>query len=223
MASYCTFCEIVAGREPARVFHAAADVMVFENVLGWSRVMLLAVPRQHRSQSELWADLGPVGRVALAMGREHAPEGFRLLSNFGAYGMQSQAHGHLHILDGTEPALERRERPPRSIVDAVRAADAETARTEHAVFYDARKRASHPPLTALAVPRAAANGVLSDRPAQELWSDMGPFGDDLVEVGWARSQYGFRLIANFPGEDRLPGGEKGHVHLLGGTPLGHYA
>ena len=222
MAGYCTFCEIVAGREPARVFHADDDVVVFENVLGWSRVMLLAVPREHRSQSELWAALGPVGRVALAMGREHAPEGFRLLSNFGAYGMQSQPHGHLHILDQTDPALERREKPPRSIVDAVRAADVELARTEHAVFYDARKHASHPPLTALAVPRAAANGA-RDCSAEALWADMGPFGDDLVEVGWARSPYGFRLVANFPGEDRLPGGEEGHVHLLGGTHLGHYA
>ena len=219
MADHCTFCEIVARQEPARIFYDDDDVVVFENVLGWSRVMLLAVPKQHRTQSALWADLGPVGRVAAEMGREHAPEGFRLLSNFGAYGMQSQSHGHLHILDETDPTLERLEKPPRSIVDVVRASEDEMVRTDHAVFYDARKRVTHPPLTALAVP--SADGV-SDGTAAALWSDMGSFGDDLVEVGWARSQYGFRLVANFPGEERLPGGEKGHVHLLGGAHLGLY-
>ena len=220
MAQYCTFCEIVAGREPARVFYEDDEVMVFENVLGWSRIMMLAVPKEHRTQSELWASLGPVGRVAVRLGREHAPEGFRILSNFGPYGMQSQPHGHLHILDGTDPAYERPAKPPRSIVDAVRDGAEPTIRTEHAVFFDARKRGSHPPLTALALP---GDDPAADLPAEQFWHDMGPFGDDLVEVGWASSQYGFRLLANFPGEAQLPGGEKGHVHLLAGAWLGHYA
>ena len=220
MAQYCTFCEIVAGREPARVFYEDDDVMVFENVLGWTRVMMLAVPKQHRTQSELWASLGPVGRVAVRLGREHAPGGFRILSNFGSYGMQSQAHGHLHILDGTDAAYERPAKPPRSIVDAVRDGAEPSLRTDHAVFFDARKRAAHPPLTALALP---GDDPAADLPAEQLWHDMGPFGDDLVEVGWSSSQYGFRLLANFPGEGRLPGGEKAHVHLLAGAWLGHYA
>ena len=154
MADYCTFCEIVARREPARVFYEDDDVMVFENILGWSRLMLLAVPKQHRTQSELWADLGPVGHVAVQLGREHAPEGFRILSNFGSYGMQSQPHGHLHILDETDPIYERKAKPPRSIVDAVRDGAEPTIRTDNAVFFDARKRAGHPPLTALALPNA---------------------------------------------------------------------
>ena len=220
MASYCTFCEIVSGREPARVFYEDDDVMVFENVLGWSRVMMLAVPKQHRSQSELWADLGPVGRVAVEMGRKHAPEGFRVLSNFGSYGMQSQSHGHIHILDETDPLFERRSSPPRSIVDVVRDGADPTIRTDHAVFFDARKRADHPPITSLALP---GPDPATDSPAERLWADMGGFGDDVVEVGWSSSQYGFRLLANFPSEERLPGGEKGHLYLLGGTWLGHYA
>ncbi|PZC49860.1 MAG: Diadenosine tetraphosphate (Ap4A) hydrolase [Chloroflexi bacterium] len=219
MADYCTFCEIVARREPARVFYEDDDVMVFENILGWSRLMLLAVPKQHRTQSELWADLGPVGHVAVQLGREHAPEGFRILSNFGSYGMQSQPHGHLHILDETDPIYERKAKPPRSIVDAVRDGAEPTIRTDNAVFFDARKRAGHPPLTALALPNA---DPAADIPAPELWANMGKFGDDIVDVGWSSSQYGFRLLANFPNEERLPGGEKGHIHLLAGSWLGHY-
>ena len=34
------------------------------------------------------------------MGQEHCPAGFRLLSNFGHDAMQSQEHGHIHILGG---------------------------------------------------------------------------------------------------------------------------
>lgn len=219
MLDYCTFCEIIAHREPAKIFYEDDDVMVFENILGWSRVMMLAVPKQHRTQSELWADLGPVGKVAVDQGREHAPEGFRILSNFGSHGMQSQPHGHLHILDETDPLFERRSSPPRSIVDAVRDGAEPQITTDHAVFFDARKRAGHPPLTSLALPHA---DPAADLPVQQLWADMGRFGDDIVDVGWSSSQYGFRLLANFPNEERLPGGEKGHVHLLAGAWLGHY-
>jgi len=30
-----------------------------------------------------------------------APNGFRILSNFGRDGLQSQSHGHLHVIGGT--------------------------------------------------------------------------------------------------------------------------
>ena len=221
MAQYCTFCEIVAGREPARVFYEDDDVMVFENVLGWTRVMMLAVPKAapHPIRALGQPGAGRPGRRP-ARPRARPPGGFRILSNFGSYGMQSQPHGHLHILDGTDPAYERPAKPRRSIVDAVRDGAEPSLRTDHAVFFDARKRATHPPLTALALP---GDDPAADLPAEQLWQDMGPFGDDLVEVGWSSSQHGFRLLANFPGEARLPGGEKGHVHLLAGAWLGHYA
>src|SRR5436309_2296964 len=55
---YCVFCNIVAGREPAQVFYEDAEFTVFRNVLRWLPVMLLAVPKQHQSQDELWSNLG---------------------------------------------------------------------------------------------------------------------------------------------------------------------
>ncbi|MBI1885618.1 MAG: HIT domain-containing protein [Chloroflexi bacterium] len=97
---YCTFCEIVARREPAEILYEDDEVMVFRNRLRWVPVMLLVVMKEHRSQEDLWRDMGRVGAVALEMGQKHCPRGFRLLSNFGGDAMQSQPHGHVHILGG---------------------------------------------------------------------------------------------------------------------------
>ena len=78
------------------------DVIVFRNVLRWVPVMLLAVPKQHLTQDELWTALmGRVGSVAARLGAQYCPSGFRLLSNFGFDAMQSQEHGHVHIIGGT--------------------------------------------------------------------------------------------------------------------------
>ena len=37
----------------------------------------------------------------LAYIKEHCPNGFRLLSNFGYEAMQSQEHAHVHVIGGT--------------------------------------------------------------------------------------------------------------------------
>ena len=64
--------------------------------------MLLAVPKQHMTQEELWGDamIARVAAVASQVGKEKCPNGFRLLANFGHDAMQSQEHGHMHILGG---------------------------------------------------------------------------------------------------------------------------
>ncbi len=98
---YCVFCEIVAKREPAEIIYEDEEVMVFRNRLRWVPVMLLAIPKAHMTQEELWRNMGRVGEVAVEMGRRFCPNGFRLLSNFGFDAMQSQEHAHVHILGGT--------------------------------------------------------------------------------------------------------------------------
>ena len=98
---WCTFCRIVARQEPADILYEDDEVLVFRNRLRWVPVMLLVVPKEHRSQEELWSNLGRVGEVAIEMGLAHCPNGFRLLSNFGFDAMQSQPHGHIHVLGGT--------------------------------------------------------------------------------------------------------------------------
>ncbi len=101
MTRYCTFCEIVARREPAEILYEDDEVMVFRNRLHWVPVMMLVVPKTHKTQMELWREMGRVGEIAVRMGQEHCPKGCRILSNFGYAGMQSQEHGHVHVLGGT--------------------------------------------------------------------------------------------------------------------------
>lgn len=100
---YCTFCEIVAHREPATILHEDDTVVVFRNRLNWVPVMLLAVPREHMLQYEMWQSpvIADVARAAAEMGARHCPNGWRLLSNFGGDAMQSQPHAHIHVVGGT--------------------------------------------------------------------------------------------------------------------------
>ncbi len=97
----CIFCAIVAGQAPATIRYEDDKVLVIDNILHWVPVMFLAMPKTHMSQEELWQDMGEVARVAVEIGRQHCPNGFRLLSNFGQDALQTQEHGHLHILGGT--------------------------------------------------------------------------------------------------------------------------
>ena len=97
----CVFCDIVAGRKPATVRYEE-EIIAIVNVLNWVPVMLLVMPKRHMGQQELWSDgmLARVGKVAVEMGERYCPGGYRLLSNFGHDGLQSQEHGHVHVLGG---------------------------------------------------------------------------------------------------------------------------
>jgi len=101
---YCEFCEIVAGRAPRSVRYQDDDVIVIDNVLRWIPVMLLVIPKKHMTQTEMWQDtiIAKIANVAIQMGEAYCPGGFRLLSNFGREAMQSQTHGHLHVLGGAQ-------------------------------------------------------------------------------------------------------------------------
>ncbi|PZC47382.1 MAG: histidine triad (HIT) family protein [Chloroflexi bacterium] len=99
----CVFCEIIAKRSPANFRYEDDDLIVIDNQLTWVPVMLMVIPRQHMTQEELWrSPLMPrASGLAVEMGEKYCPRGFRLLSNFGRNAMQSQPHGHLHVLGGT--------------------------------------------------------------------------------------------------------------------------
>ena len=102
MRSYCVFCNIVAGLEPGNIVYQDDDIVVIQNVLRWAPVMLLAMTKEHTTQTQLWdAHIGKIGRISAEIGRRLCPGGFRLVSNFGYDAMQSQAHGHVHIIGGT--------------------------------------------------------------------------------------------------------------------------
>jgi histidine triad (HIT) family protein len=99
---WCVFCRIIEKTEPADVLYEDEEVIVFRNVLRWVPVMLLALPKQHLTQAQLWTTMiGKVGPIAAELGAQYCPSGFRLLSNFGFDAMQSQEHGHIHVIGGT--------------------------------------------------------------------------------------------------------------------------
>ncbi len=105
---YCVFCEIVAGRLPANIRHQDDEIVVFDNQLLWVPVMLLLVPRKHMTQVELWSSgplLGKMGQLAVELGKKHCPNGFRILSNFGEDALQTQPHGHIHVIGGARLGL----------------------------------------------------------------------------------------------------------------------
>ena len=99
----CVFCQIVAGKSPARVRYLDNDVIVIVNKLDWVPLMLLVMPKEHLSQIGMWDSglLPSLGKLAVDMGAMYSPNGFRILSNFGRDGLQSQSHGHLHVVGGT--------------------------------------------------------------------------------------------------------------------------
>lgn len=59
---------------------------------------------------------------------------------------------------------------------------------------------------------------------EELWTGglIGRIAQVAVEMGQAHCQEGFRLLSNF-GRDALQTQEHAHLHVIGGTRLGHYA
>ena len=100
----CVFCLISEGQEPAKYRYLDDELMVIVNKLTWVPLMLLVMPRNHMSQIQLWSSklLTRMGNLAVDMGAMSAPNGFRILSNFGHDGMQSQSHGHIHLIGGTD-------------------------------------------------------------------------------------------------------------------------
>ena len=104
----CTFCGIVSGDLPSENVYEDDLLLAFKNELDWVPVMLLIVPKEHMTQTELWQSgdlLARLARLAVELGTEHCPNGFRLLSNFGPDALQTQHHGHLHVIGGERLGL----------------------------------------------------------------------------------------------------------------------
>ncbi len=95
-------------KEPAVFHHKGSDFVVFENNLNWFPVQLLVTPITHMTQSELWASgklLNKMANYTNEIGESKCPYGYRILSNFGDHGMQSQQHAHIHVIGGRELGL----------------------------------------------------------------------------------------------------------------------
>jgi histidine triad (HIT) family protein len=103
----CLFCEIVAGRIPAKVAYQDDDVLAFHDINPQGPVHVLVVPKRHvTSLLELApGDDEMVGHLVrkardLAVDLGLGERGFRLVFNCGEDAGYSVYHIHLHLVGG---------------------------------------------------------------------------------------------------------------------------
>jgi histidine triad (HIT) family protein len=103
----CLFCEIVAGRIPAKVVFQDDEVMAFHDISPQAPTHTLIIPKKHLTSL---VDLTPaddalVGSLVrkardLAKQAGVAENGFRLVFNCGDDAGYSVYHIHLHLIGG---------------------------------------------------------------------------------------------------------------------------
>jgi histidine triad (HIT) family protein len=103
----CLFCEIAAGKIPARIVRQDDDVIAFHDIDPKAPTHVLVVPRRHIASI---TDLAPgddalIGRVVrtareIAAEQGLAARGFRLVFNAGDDAGYSVHHIHLHLVGG---------------------------------------------------------------------------------------------------------------------------
>ena len=103
----CLFCEIVAGRVPAKMAYKDDDIIAFHDIHPQGPTHVLVVPRRHiTSLLELKPEddalLGSLVRRArdLAVEKGLDERGFRLVFNCGEDAGYSVYHIHLHLVGG---------------------------------------------------------------------------------------------------------------------------
>jgi len=103
----CLFCEIAAGRRPARKVYEDDRLLAFHDIRPQAPTHVLLIPREHvTSLLDLEAahDLlvGALVRAARDIARQLglAERGFRLVLNCGDDSGYSVFHVHLHLLGG---------------------------------------------------------------------------------------------------------------------------
>ncbi len=104
--SDCIFCQIVAGKIPAKVLYQDEDVMAFHDINPAAPVHILIVPRRHSRDilelvgktDQLLAVFKALPAIAEAAGVKDS--GFRLINNCGKEGGQTVDHVHFHLIGG---------------------------------------------------------------------------------------------------------------------------
>jgi histidine triad (HIT) family protein len=105
----CIFCEIAAGRRPAREVYSDDQLMAFHDINPQAPTHVLVIPRRHvTSLLDLAPEddglVGAMVRKARDIAREmgFAERGFRLAMNCGDDAGYSVYHIHLHLLGGRQ-------------------------------------------------------------------------------------------------------------------------
>ena len=101
----CVFCQIVAGKIPARLLYQDDEVIAFPDINPAAPIHLLIVTKRHiPSLAHLSEDetplVGHMIKIANQLAREEgiADSGYRLVINTGKDGGQVVPHLHMHLL-----------------------------------------------------------------------------------------------------------------------------
>ena len=103
----CLFCNMVAGKTPARIVLDEDDVLAFHDIHPVASTHVLVIPKRHiASLNEATdADAELLGRVLVAARRVAelegvAESGYRTVFNNGRDANQTVDHLHLHVIGG---------------------------------------------------------------------------------------------------------------------------
>ncbi|MCD8521797.1 MAG: histidine triad nucleotide-binding protein [Saccharospirillaceae bacterium] len=103
----CLFCQIVAGKIPARVVYEDEQLLAFHDIAPKADTHLLVIPKRHivnlNDLSD--ADASLMSHLMLSLpviARTQNLAGFRTITNTGKEGGQEVFHMHFHILGGDQ-------------------------------------------------------------------------------------------------------------------------
>lgn len=107
--SDCLFCKIARGALPSKIVYQDDSIMAFEDINPVAPVHILIIPKEHITSA---ADLNLehanlLGRIfaaasQIAIKKGIAAQGFRIVTNSGAFGGQVVPHLHFHLLGGRQ-------------------------------------------------------------------------------------------------------------------------
>jgi histidine triad (HIT) family protein len=109
LASTCIFCEIIAGRQSARIIYRDEYAIAFHDIFPRAPVHILIIPNKHiDSVNQLVEEdsllTGHLILIAQKLAAEEglSNSGYRIVINTGAHAGQSVHHLHLHLLGGKQ-------------------------------------------------------------------------------------------------------------------------
>lgn len=98
----CVFCKIIKGEIPTDFIKKTDNFVVFKDIKPSAPVHLLIVSQKHfedisKVSDELWVE---VRKIAMELGREFSPDGYRVGNNAGNAALVK--HFHVHFLGGVK-------------------------------------------------------------------------------------------------------------------------
>ena len=104
----CIFCKIANGEIPSNKVYEDDDMLAFYDINPMAKVHVLVIPKAHIQNvdavnednaavvAKIFTKIGDIAKEA------GITNGYRVISNCGAYAKQSVMHLHFHILGGQE-------------------------------------------------------------------------------------------------------------------------